>query len=277
MRSMLEIRRRIRGVESTQQVTRAMKMIAQSRLRKAQEQALTNRAFTQAVWDAIEEIGSHQVSSWYWQPSEDGKPCYVVIGADKGLSGPYNSNILRSFLDSHQSSPGINVIVGRRLESQLRFRRISVHYYEESGDMPTLEQAVRLADFVLPLYERGEVSAVTLIYTKFINVLKREIKTVKLLPLDELRQGKARQDLLWEPSEEAVFASLVHHYVTSLIYNGLLEGKASELAARMVAMDAATENAEEMIKELTQQYNQARQASITQEISEIVGGAEALR
>jgi len=274
---MLEIRRRIRGVESTQQVTRAMKMIAQSRLRKAQERAVTNRAFTQAVWDAIEEIGSHQVTSRYWQPSQRGKPCYIVIGADKGLSGAYNANILRSFLDSHRSAPGINVIVGRKLQGQLRFRGISVDCFEESGDMPALDQAVRLADFVLPLYERGEVGAVTLIYTKFINVLQREVRTVKLLPLDELRQSKARQDLLWEPSEEAVFASLVHHYVTSLIYNGLLEGKASELAARMVAMDNATENAEAMIEELTQQYNQARQASITQEISEIVGGAEALR
>ena len=112
MRSMLEIRRRIRGVESTQQVTRAMKMIAQSRLRKAQERALTNRAFTDAVWDAIQEIGSHQVSSRFWYPSQGAKPCYIVIGADKGLSGPYNSNILRSF-DSHQSSQRINVIVGR--------------------------------------------------------------------------------------------------------------------------------------------------------------------
>ncbi|MGI6566834.1 MAG: ATP synthase F1 subunit gamma [Firmicutes bacterium] len=277
MRSMLNIRRRIRGVQSTQQVTRAMKMIAQSRLRRSQQQALTNRAFTEAVWDAIQEIGSHQVNSRFWHPSQEGKPCYVVIGADKGLSGPYNSNILRSFLDSHQSSQGINVIVGRRLESQLRFRGISVDYYEDSGDMPDLEQAVRLADFVLPLYQQGEVGAVTLVYTKFINILKREVRTVKLLPLDELRQSKARQDLLWEPSEEAVFASLVHHYVTSLIYNGLLEGKASELAARMVAMDNATDNAEQMIKDLTQQYNQARQASITQEISEIVGGAEALR
>lgn len=277
MESMQDIRRRIKSVQSTQQITRAMNMIATSRLRRAQENAITNRAFTNAVWDAIQEIGSHQVSSLFWRPRQEGRLCYIVVGADKGLCGPYNANILRSFLESEGAGEGVHVITGRRLQSQLRFRGISVDYYEESGDLPTPKQAERLASFVLPLFMNGEVREINLLYTHFVNILNREIKTVKLLPLDEFRTDKARQDLLWEPSEEAVFGKLIHHYVTSLIYNGLLEGKASEYAARMVAMDAATDNADDMIKELTLQYNQARQASITQEIAEIVGGAEALR
>ncbi|NMB46431.1 MAG: ATP synthase F1 subunit gamma [Firmicutes bacterium] len=277
MGSMRDIRRRIKSVQSTQKITRAMKVIATSRLRKAQASAVTNRAFTAAVWDAIQEIGSHQVSSPFWRPRHEGRLCYIVVGADRGLCGAYNSNILRSFLESEGSGEDIHVVTGQRLRSQLQFRGISVDYYEESGDLPTPQQAERIASYVLPLFMTGEVREITLLYTNFINILNREVQTVKLLPLDEIRTEKARQDLLWEPSEEAVFGKLVHHYVTSLIYNGLLEGKASELAARMVAMDAATDNADTMIKELTLQYNQARQASITQEISEIVGGAEALR
>ena len=277
MGSMRDIRRRIRSVQSTQQITRAMKMIAASRLRKAQTSAETNRAFTTAVWDAIQEIGGHRVSNQFWRPREQGANCYVVVGADKGLSGPYNSNILRSFLESEGARQGVHVISGRRLRSQLEFRGISVDYYEESGDLPSPEQAERIANYVLPLFMAGEIRAITMLHTRFINVLSREIKTVKLLPLDEFRRDRAVQDLLWEPSEEAVFEKLVYHYITSLIYNGLLEGKASELSARMVAMDAATDNADQVIKDLTQQYNQARQASITQEIAEIVGGAEALR
>ncbi|NLK07919.1 MAG: ATP synthase F1 subunit gamma [Firmicutes bacterium] len=277
MGSMRDIRRRIRSVESTQQITRAMNMIAASRLRRAQTSAETNRAFTNAVWDAIQEIGSHRVSSPFWRPREQGVDCYIVVGADKGLSGPYNSNILRHFLQSPGASDGMHAIVGRRLRSQLEFRGISVDYYEESGDLPDPEQAERIANHIMPLFQSGEIKTVTLLYTRFFNVLNRELQTVRLLPLDELRQERSRQDLLWEPSEEAVFERLVHHYVTSLIYNGLLEGKASELSARMVAMDAATENADQVIKELTQLYNRARQASITQELAEIVGGAEALR
>ena len=277
MRSMRDIRRRIRSVRSTQKITRAMRVIATSRLRKAQRNALTNRAFTAAVWDAIQEIGSHQVSSPFWRPRHEGQLCYIVIGADRGLCGAYSTNILRSFLESEGAGEGIHVAIGRRLESQLRFRDISIDYYEESGDLPSPDQAERIANYVLPLFMAGEVKEITLLYTEFINIPNREVRIVKLLPLDEFRTEKARQDLLWEPSEEAVFGRLVHHYITSLIYNGLLEGKASELAARMVAMDAATDNADKMIKELTLQYNQARQASITQEISEIVGGAEALR
>ena len=277
MGSMRDIRRRIKSVQSTQKITRAMKVIATSRLRKAQASAMTNRAFTNAVWDAIQEIGSHQLSSPFWRPRHEGQLCYIVVGADRGLCGAYNANILRSFLESEGAKEGIHVITGRRLQGQLQFRGISTDYYEESGDMPTSKQAERIASYVLPLFLSGQVKEITLLYTNFINILNREINTVKLLPLDEFRTQKARQDLLWEPSEEAVFGKLVHHYITSLIYNGLLEGKASELAARMVAMDAATENADKMIKELTLQYNQARQASITQEISEIVGGAEALR
>ncbi|NLJ85833.1 MAG: ATP synthase F1 subunit gamma [Firmicutes bacterium] len=277
MGSMRDIRRRIKSVESTQKITRAMNMIAASRLRKAQTSAETNRAFTAAVWDALQEIGSHQVSSPFWQPREHGASCYVVVGADKGLCGPYNANILRHFLESEGAGQGVHVVTGRRLYSQLQFRGISVDYYEESGDLPTPDQAERIADYVFPLFVTGEIKEIQLLYTRFINVLSREVRTVKLLPLDEFHTSKAGQDLLWEPSEEAVFGKLVHHYVTSLIYNGLLEGKASELAARMVAMDAATDNADKMIKELTLQYNQARQASITQEIAEIVGGAEALR
>ncbi|NMB26177.1 MAG: ATP synthase F1 subunit gamma [Firmicutes bacterium] len=277
MGSMRDIRRRIRSVESTQQITRAMHMIAASRLRRAQTSAETNRAFTDAVWDAIQEIGSHQVSSQFWRPRDQGVDCYVVVGADKGLSGPYNSNILRHFLDVTNNGDGMHVIVGRRLRSQLEFRGISVDYYEESGDLPDPQQAEEITDYVMDLFMAGKVQTITLLHTRFINVLSREVQTVRLLPLDEFRQDKSTQDLLWEPSEEAVFEKLVHHYVSSLIYNGLLEGKASELSARMVAMDAATDNADEVIKDLTQRYNQARQASITQEIAEIVGGAEALR
>lgn len=277
MVSMRDIRRRIRSVKNTQQITRAMKMVATSKLRKAQHNAETNRAFTRAVREAIEEIAGHRLNSRFWRPNNEGKRCYIVVAADKGLCGPYNSNILRHFLEVKPEKDSVNVIIGRRLRGQLQFRGVPFDYFEEIGELPTPEQAERIASNVLQRFLQGEVKEVVLIYTRFVNVLVRRITETKLLPLDDLQVQKARQDILWEPSEEEVLEKLIRHYLTSLIYNGLLEGKASELSARMVSMDAATDNAEKMIRKLTLQYNRARQASITREIAEIVGGAEALR
>ncbi|HWJ02618.1 MAG TPA: ATP synthase F1 subunit gamma [Verrucomicrobiae bacterium] len=282
MASVRDIRRRIRSVKSTQQITKAMKMVAAAKLRKAQEKVIAARPFARQLQDVLARLG--QAASDARHPllevREVKNIAYVVVSADRGLCGGYNANIIRMGNNAikEASVPATVVAVGRK--GRDFFNRTGVDIANEFvglGDSPNFVQAKEIAAEVVRLYTEKQVDEVHLIYTEFVSAINQRPVHVKLLPLKTPEQTTKSKGLyLFEPSAEEILETLLPKYVETLLFRALLEAKASELGAKMTAMGSATDNAKEMIDRLTLQMNRARQAAITKEISEIVGGAAAL-
>ena len=273
-----EIKTRIRSMESTKQITKAMEMVASSKLRKAQNQVLASRPYFQTIYATIGDIvrSNRDFSSPYLLAQACEKVLYVVIAGDRGLAGGYNSNVLKSVLPHMEGKEATVLPIGKK----------AVDYFQSHG-YPLLNQAypeaedISVADCftmakdLCKRYLNGEFGQMYVVYTDYVSVLSQVPQTRQLLPL--LRQeetGKNQSDIVYEPDCETVFAAIVPEYLGGVIYGALCESRASEQAARRTAMDAATSNAEEMIGQLSLQYNRARQAAITQEITEIVAGSQ---
>ncbi|NLK00180.1 MAG: F0F1 ATP synthase subunit gamma [Clostridia bacterium] len=281
-----EIRRRIRSVQSTQKITSAMEMVAAAKLRRAQERVVTARPYTAKLHEVLERLfrSDTDFEHPFIEVSEEGKVGYVVISGDSGLAGGYNVNILRfaqRHVDSHDENAAI-IALGRKGRDYFRYRGYPLlQEYINIGDLPTYIQAVALAEELTKLYHEGTLREVNLVYNKFITPLRQDPVKIQLLPIAasvDRREGEEEEvEYIFEPSPAGVLDELLPKYVNIEIYQALLEAKASEHGARMTAMGSATDNAEEIIDKLNLSYNRARQTAITTEISEIVGGAEALQ
>ncbi|MDF2925844.1 MAG: subunit gamma of synthase [Paenibacillaceae bacterium] len=278
-----EIKRQIVSVKSTRQITKAMEMVAASRLKKAQLSAEAARPYA----DKIREVLNHVTgaSQDIKHPMLDSRPVkrtgYLIITSDRGLAGGFNSNLLRSFMQTirerHKSPEEYAIlVVGRK--GQEYFRRRNIATMEEITGLPNAPEfsdIKALATKAVNNYADASYDELYLVYNVFKNALL-QIPTVKrLLPLEKHDDSGPRLDYEYEPSARVVLEVLLPRYAETLIYSAVLESKASEYGAKMTAMGSATKNATKMIETYTLQYNRARQAAITQEISEIVGGANA--
>ncbi len=282
-----DYKRRIRSVKNTQQITKAMKMVAAAKLRRAQEKAESSRPYNETLRGTVARLASvaFDVRHPLLEVREEvRKVGYIVVTADRGLCGAYNTNIIRAANgamgeDERKLENGI-IAVGRKSRDFYRKRGSIDAEFVALGDNISYADAREVAQYVINAYENEELDEVYLVYAKFINVLRQVPTVVKLLPLetpkDEANEEKF-VDYIYEPSAEDILVSLLPRYVGSQIYNAMLEGKASEHGARMTAMGNATSNAGEMIDNLTLAMNKLRQAAITDEILDIVGGAEALK
>ncbi|HHW60983.1 MAG TPA: F0F1 ATP synthase subunit gamma [Syntrophomonadaceae bacterium] len=283
-----EFKRRIRSVTNTQQITKAMEMVAAARLRRAQESAEASRPYTETLQETLARLAavSTDVEHPLLVTREDvRKVGYVVVTADRGLCGAYNTNIIRAAeeaiaAEERQVENGI-IAVGRKARDFYIKRQGLDAEFINLGDDVSYTDAREIAQFVMNAYENEEVDEVYLVYARFINALRQDPTITKLLPLDppseELMAEEELVEYIYEPSADVILLNLLPRYVGSQIYHALLESKASEFGARMTAMGNATENAAEIIDNLTLQMNKVRQAAITDEILDIVGGAEALK
>lgn len=278
---MKEIKTRIASVENTKQITKAMELVSSSKFRRAKEKAESSKAYFNTLKEAVENIAKSTsgVKSEFLKQREVKNRCYVVIAGDRGLAGGYNANVFKALAAETQGSKNIKVVtIGKKAKEF-----VSKRDFEVIGSIPSVENAsyediMNISKTVMDSYQNGDIDEVKLIYTEFVSALSQEPKLVKLLPISiEANKGEEKKQsgaaVQYLPSADAVLGFIVPKYVSGMIYGGLAESYASEQAARRTAMESATDNANEMISNLELQYNRARQAAVTQEISEIVAGA----
>lgn len=282
---MKEIKTRIKSVESTKQITKAMELVSSSKFRKAKERAESARPYFNTLYNTVQDIAKNTSNSRniFLKERKVNNVCYIVIAGDRGLAGGYNSNILKAVIAHNKLGTGKVITVGKKAKESLSKRGYEVIDYIESVEKCVYEDANRVAQTAMEAYKNGEVDEVNLVYTEFISALSQEPKIVKLLPVTidntntekEVKKGKAAVQYL--PYADAVLGYVLPKYVSGSVYGAIAESFASEQAARRTAMESATDNANEMISKLELVYNRARQAAVTQEISEIVGGAAAAK
>ena len=284
------VRRRIGAVRSTMKITRAMELISASRLVRAQERVAQSRPYTEEITAALESVVSTEVLLEHpllEQRREAQAAAVLVVTSDRGLAGPYNANVLRTAeeLQARLRDDGMEprlYVIGRKGLAYYRFRQRPV---EESwtgfSDQPTYDDARRVVDALVEEFISLRVDQIHAVFTDFVSAGTQRAVARRFVPLviEEVEEGPPEPipQYLYEPSPERLLDALLPRYVEARVFTALLEAAASEHAARRRAMKAATDNASELIEDLTREYNQARQAEITQEIMEIVGGAEALQ
>ncbi len=273
-----EIKNRIRSMESTKQITKAMEMVAASKLRHAQARVLDSRPYFEILHETISDIvnANSEFTSPYLQQRQINKSIYVVIAGDRGLAGGYNSNILK-LADSEFEGKNVVVLpIGKKAVDYYRSHKIPMitDQYSVASEME-VGDCFTLAKQLCKMYLSGEIDEIHIGYTNFVSVLSQTPTVLQMLPLTGQRSNEKNEqsDILYEPGSEQVFEAIVPEFVGGMIYGALCESRAAEQAARRTAMDAATQNADEMIADLSLKFNQARQASITQEITEIVAGS----
>jgi len=279
-----DIQRRIRSVQSTQKITRAMKLVAAAKLRRAQERILAARPYATKMSELLGNLvsGSEEAVHPLLEQREGPRRQIVVITADKGLAGAFNSNILRRAMELIRESSAADltlVVVGRKARDFYRRRPYTIKR-DMVGfwDQLAYSHACELADFFMQEYLAGEVDEVWLLYNEFRSVAVQRPVRVQLLPIPRTEGDAAESvDYIYEPGPEEILGELLPRHVRMQVYRALMESLAGEYGARMTAMEAATTNAKEMIEVLTIQYNKARQEKITKELLDIVGGAEALK
>ncbi len=279
--SMKDIKLRIKSVESTMQITKAMELVASSKLRKAKAKAERSRPYFTALHDALIDISysNTDFSSPFVTQREIIKTCYIIIAGDRGLAGGYNTNMFKTVL-SHAGEKNICALpIGKRaLDFCVR------NDIEVVTDIYSIAENVSIGDcfdigkLLCNMYLKREIDALNIGYTNFVSMLVQQPAVITALPLKYERKeakNEAEALIIYEPSCEGVYNAIVPQYIGGLLYGSLAESSASEFGARRTAMDAASKNAGEMIDNLSLLYNRARQSSITQEITEIVAGAEA--
>jgi F-type H+-transporting ATPase subunit gamma len=273
-----EIKTRIRSMESTRQITKAMEMVAASKLRQAQAQILNARPYFEILRGVIDEIAhsNGDFSSPYLQRKENSKVLYIVIAGDRGLAGGYNSNILKLVMSQLQDREATVLPIGKKAVDYFQSHNVPIYsrLHTEAASV-SIGDCFSIAKLLTRAYRSGEFDRICLAYTTFVSVLSQTPATMQLLPLltEGEIQNTAGVDMMYEPSPEAVFDAIIPEYLGGVLYGALCESRASEQAARRTAMDSATQNADDMIADLSLKYNQARQAAITQEITEIVAGS----
>jgi F-type H+-transporting ATPase subunit gamma len=284
MATLRDIQRRIRSVQSTQKITRAMKLVAAAKLRRAQERILAARPYANKMSELLGNLvsGTDDAVHPLLEQRHGPRRQIVIITADKGLAGAFNSNILRRSMELIRESSVAEltlVVVGRKARDFYRRRPYSIKR-DMVGfwDRLAYSHAAELADFFMQEYLANEVDEVWLLYNEFRSVALQRPVRVQLLPIPRTETaGTETVDYIYEPGPEQILGELLPRHVRMQVYRALMESLAGEYGARMTAMEAATSNAKEMIEVLTIQYNKARQEKITKELLDIVGGAEALK
>ena len=279
--SMKDIKLRVKSVQSTMQITKAMELVASSKLRRAKENAERRRPFFDILHETLTDIAvsNRDFSSPYLVQRPVKKSCYVVIAGDRGLAGGYNTNVFK-LAAAHMAGKECAVLpIGKK----------SVEYFSRHGYELVSQQYASveslghnecedIASVLTEAYRNGECDELFVVYTNFVSMLTQDPAVMKILPIHDVRSendsGRKAPLILYEPSCAAVYNAIVPQYVTGILFCAASESLASELGARRTAMDAASKNAGEMIDELNLRYNRARQGAITQEITEIVAGAE---
>ncbi|MBQ1917808.1 ATP synthase F1 subunit gamma [Schwartzia succinivorans] len=308
MASLQDIRRRIKSVKSIQQITKAMKMVAAARLRRAQMAAIANKPYANKMAEVVESVAANvgDFKHPLLESHPGGKELFLIVASDKGLAGAYASNVFKEAVSHIPDKSAADLItIGRKTEEHFRNRNYNiVKSYMGISERPTFDDAKAIAKDITERYESGEYSVVHIVYTRFVSAISSVPETFQLLPFEglvgdntkaeenseeenfgeeSLLDSKSDDDYMdddkyiFEPNAEEVLGYLLPQYLVTMIYAAQLQAAASELSSRMTAMSNATDNAEELNKKLDLQYNKVRQANITREISEIVGGAEALK
>ncbi|EXX87372.1 ATP F0F1 synthase subunit gamma [Paenibacillus darwinianus] len=284
-KGMREVKGRIKSTQNTMQITKAMEMVAAAKLRRAQEAATAARPYADKIKEVVGSIaaGTKGVKHPLLQAREIKKTGYLIITSDRGLAGGYNANILRKVFvtirERHKSADEYELfVIGRKGLDYFRRRNMPIRQ-EVTGlsDSPSFADIKSIANQAVKGFEEGLYDELYLYYNEFVNALTQIPTEKKLLPLSDVTAGGTAgvTSYEYEPSAEEVLNVLLPKYAETIIYSAMLEGKASEFGAKMTAMGSATKNAQKMIQSLTLSYNRARQAAITQEISEIVAGANA--
>ncbi len=283
-----EIRGKIKSVENTKKITKAMEMVAASKMRKAQERMRAARPYSEKIRNMAANLGqaNPEYTHAFMKTNEAKSAGFIVVSTDKGLCGGMNTNVLRAVTNQLRTNQAVGIsaqavaIGNKGLGFLNRVGAKVVAHATQLGDRPHLDKLIGPVKVLLDAYVKGEVKSVHLCYTRFINTMKQEPVVEQLLPLsqDKLQAEKTAHgwDYIYEPDAQAVIDDLLVRYVESLVYQAVAENMASEQSARMVAMKAATDNAGSVIGELKLIYNKTRQAAITKELSEIVAGAAAI-
>jgi F-type H+-transporting ATPase subunit gamma len=294
MPSLKEVKSRITSVISTQQITKAMKMVAAAKLRKSQDRIMQMRPYAQKLNAILKNLSSAQLNgdgdNWYSQVREEKKILLIAVSSDRGLCGSFNSNVFKGVLRvieekyaAQYAKGNVTVLtVGRKAGDFFGKRKFSVadQYTQSLGNL-SFAAASEIGEYVMDAFRNGKYDKVEVIYNEFKNVATQILRTEQLLPIappKEDNTASANQiDYIYQPDQEEIITGLIPKSIKIQIYKALLDSSASENGARMTAMDKATDNAGELLKELKLTYNRTRQAAITKEILEIVGGAEALK
>ncbi|MDO4865649.1 MAG: ATP synthase F1 subunit gamma [Clostridia bacterium] len=275
--SMKDIKLRIRSVESTMQITKAMQLVASSKLRNARARMEASRPYMKVARRAVWDIAAHNTGaqSHYVISREIKHRCYIVIAGDRGLAGSYNANMFKRIEWDSKDADCCVIPIGRKAKEYYTRRGVPIITEIEKVEGLDLSTCEALAQRMLDSYDSGEYDEVVLAYTSFVSVLTQKTKLKPLLPLDtrDAPEHTSKQ-MLCEPDADTLLKGFLPQYLGGLIYAAACDAFASEQAARRVAMDSATKNAGEMIEDLSLRYNRARQSSITQELTEIVAGAE---
>lgn len=292
MASMRDIKRRKSSIQSTQQITKAMKLVSTVKLQRARQNAEKSEDYFHAMYSTVQSIlgRTGSLEHRYLKPGEGGKKAVIVITSNRGLAGGYNSNVVKLITRGELKDEDLSIYaIGKKGKEALQKNYEIKADYSYVIEEPAYADAMAISKEVLSAFENGEISEIYLAYTGFKNTVVHVPTLVKLLPVEvsEETSGKTgeavkeaendnRAPMNFEPEDEEALDMIIPKYVTSLIYGGMIEAVASENGARMQAMDSATSNAEDMISSLSLLYNRARQGSITQELTEIIAGANAI-
>ena len=274
-----EIKTRIRSMESTKQITKAMEMVAASKLRRAQTQVSNSRPYFEMLSNTISSIlrSNSDFSSPYLKPRTGNKVMYIVIAGDRGLAGGYNSNVLKMVMAEIQGKDAMVLPIGKKAVEFFKGRKIPAlsENFAEVAEI-SVGDCFSISKLLSKAYLNGEFDEVYIAYTNFNSVISQVPATKKLLPLvlpENEEKAPYTSDIIYDPNNEEVFDAVVPEYLGGIVYGAICESRASEQAARRTAMDSATSNAEEMIADLSLKFNRARQAAITNEIIDIVAGS----
>ncbi len=280
-----EIKRQIRSVNSTRQITKAMELVSTAKLKRAKDRVDITRPYFETVMRTVQDIMQNEKSLKhdYLNVRDVQKTLYIVVSADRGLCGGYNINVIKMTGADIESPDKSGVItIGKRARDFFAKEEVeSLGEYVYISEKPTFADAQDIARKALKLYSDEQVDEIKLVYTRLISTIAQEPAILKLLPIEVPESEEKTDDtgefVSYEPSAEMVLSYVIPKYMESTIFGALVESSAAEQAARRIAMENASDNADDMIATLSLTYNQARQAAITQEISEIVGGAEAIK
>ncbi len=286
MASMRDIKRRKGSIQSTHQITKAMKLVSTVKLQRAKQRAEQSKAYFNCMYETVNSMlaKTGNLNHPYLKAGESGKKAVIVITSNRGLAGGYNSNIVKLITNGHFEKEDLVIYaIGKKGRDTLhRYGYEIAQDYSDVIEEPSYVDAMMISRTLLDSFAAGEIGEIYLAYTGFKNTVVHEPKLLKLLPVEPAQKEENAQEtggramMNFEPEDDEALDLIIPKYVTSLIYGGLVEAVASENGARMQAMDSATSNAEEMIDHLSLMYNRARQGSITQELTEIIAGANAI-
>lgn len=277
--SMKEIKLRIKSVESTMQITKAMELVASSKLRRAKERVERSRPYFETLYATLFDIAAADThfDSPYLAKRSTHRRLYIVIAGDRGLAGGYNANILKAVQADAEGQDYTVLPIGKKAVEYFTRHHVPIvtQAFAEAGDL-SVSDSFEISRIVCQKFLAGDFDEIRLCFTQFVSMLTQTATVLPILPFQAPKGGKKRQSLmLYEPDATTVFDNIIPEYLAGVVYGALCESVASEQGARRTAMDAATKNAGEMIEHLNLYYNRARQAAITQEITEIVAGADA--